>query len=90
MVKIETQGLYVYSKVGFKFYSSPQKRTCRSKKQGLYNYGSDGKCMQKIKEGEITCETYLDLADDLRNDEEICFLDQMEFPGEILDVVMLQ
>ena len=46
--------------------------------------------MKKIKEGEITYEPYLDLADDLKNDEEICFLDQMDFPGEILDVVMLQ
>ena len=45
--------------------------------------------MQKIK-GEITCETYLDLADDLKNDEERRFLDQMNFPKENLDVVMLQ
>ena len=70
---IETQGLYVYSKVGFEFYSSPQTKTCRSKKQGFYNYESDGKCMQKIKEGEITCETYLDLVEEFRNDEECHF-----------------
>ena len=55
----------------------------------FYNYGNDGQCMQKIK-GEITCKTYLDLADDLRNDEECCFLDQMDIPREILDVVMPQ
>ena len=33
------------------------------------NYGSDGKSMQKIKEGEIACKTYLDLVDDFINDE---------------------
>ena len=43
--------------------------------------------MQKIKEQEITYETYLDLVDDLRSDEECFFLDQMSISGEDLDVV---
>ena len=38
----------------------------------------------------ITCEMYLDLVDELKSVEECFFLDQMDFPGEILDVVMLQ
>ena len=42
--------------------------------------------MQKIKEGEITCETYLDLVDDFRNDEECHFPIQMSLFGEDLDV----
>ena len=46
--------------------------------------------MHKIKDGEITFEMYLDLVDDLKNYEECRFLDQMNFPGENLDVVMLQ
>ena len=33
--------------------------------------------MQKIKEGEITCNMYLDLVYDFRNDEECHFLVQM-------------
>ena len=51
---------------------------------------SDGQCIQKLKEGEITCETYLDFADDLRNDEECCLLDQMNVSKVDLDVVELQ
>ena len=51
---------------------------------------SDGQCIQKLKEGEITCETYLDFADDLGNDEECCLLDQMNVSGADLDVVELQ
>ena len=43
--------------------------------------------MQKIKEGEITYETYLDLADDFINDEEWHFLVQMSLFEEDLDVV---
>ena len=42
--------------------------------------------MQKIK-GEIACESYLDLVDDFRNDEECHFLVQMSIFGEDLDVV---
>ena len=43
--------------------------------------------MHKIKEGEITCERYLDLVDDFINDEEFHFLVQMSLFGEDLDVV---
>ena len=56
-------------------------------KRGFNNYGSDGQCMEKIKEEEITCETYLDLVDDFRNDEECHFPVQMSLFGEDLDVV---
>ena len=48
---------------------------------------SDGQCIQKSKEKEFTCETYLDVVDDLRNDEECRFLDQMSIFREDLDVV---
>ena len=73
--------------MGFKFYGSLQTRTCISKKQGFYNYGSDGQCMQKIKEGESSCEMYLDLVDDFINDEECHFSVQISLLGEDLDVV---
>ena len=43
--------------------------------------------MQKIKEGEITCETYLALVDDFRNDEECHFPVKMSLFGEHLVVV---
>ena len=33
---------------------------------------------------------YLDLVDDIKNDEECRFFDQMNFSGENLDVVELQ
>ena len=46
--------------------------------------------MQKIKEGEITCETYLDLVDDFRNDEECHFAVQMSLFEEYLAVVQPQ
>ena len=42
--------------------------------------------MQKIK-GEITCETYLDLVDDFKNDEEYQFPVQMSLFEEDLDVI---
>ena len=73
--------------MGFKFYRLPQTITCRSKKRGFYNYGSDGQCIKKIKEGEITYEMYLDLVDDLRNDEECHFPIKMSLFGEDLVVV---
>ena len=50
---------------------------------------SDGQCIHKLKEGEITCETYLDVVDNLRNDEECHFLDQMSISGLDLDRVEL-
>ena len=43
--------------------------------------------MQEIKEGEIIGETYLDLVDDFKNDEECHFPIQMSFFREDLDVV---
>ena len=43
--------------------------------------------MEKIKEEEITCETYLDLVDDFRNDEECHFLVQMSLFKKDLGVV---
>ena len=43
--------------------------------------------MQKINEGEITCETYLDLVDDFRNDEEWRFSVKMILFKEDLVVV---
>ena len=43
--------------------------------------------MQKIKEGEITCDMYLDLADGLRTNEECYLLNQMNLSREYLDVV---
>ena len=46
--------------------------------------------MHKLKQGEFTCETYLDLVDDLKSDEKICFLDQMSISGEDIGVVELQ
>ena len=46
--------------------------------------------MQKIKGGEITCETYLDLVDDFKNDEEYQFPVQMSLFEEDLDVVVPQ
>ena len=45
--------------------------------------------MQKIKEGEITCDMYLDLADGLRTNEECYLLNQMNLSREYLDVVEL-
>ena len=51
---------------------------------------SDGQCIQKSKEREFTCETYLDVVDDLINDEECHFLDQMNISGVDLDGVKLQ
>ena len=39
---------------------------------------------------ELTCETYLDVVDDLRNDEERHFLDQMNISGVDPDGVELQ
>ena len=45
--------------------------------------------MQKIK-GEITCETYLVLVDDLRDDEECRPFDQMRvFEQDLLMVLLL-
>ena len=44
----------------------------------------------KLEKGEFTCETYLDLVDDLRSDEECHFLDQMNVSGMDLVVVELQ
>ena len=55
--------------------------------EGFFNAGNDGKCMQKIKDGENTCETYLGLADGLITDEECYLLDQMNLSGEYIDVV---
>ena len=46
--------------------------------------------MQKLNEREFTRETYLDVVDDFRNDEECYFLDQMSIFGEDLDVVESQ
>ena len=43
--------------------------------------------MQKIKEGENTCEMYLDFVDGLRTNEECYFLDQMNLFVEYLDVI---
>ena len=59
-------------------------------KEGFLNKSSDGQCIQELKEGEFTCETYMDLVDDLRNDEEHCFLDQMSISKEDLVVVELK
>ena len=46
--------------------------------------------MQKSRKKEITFETYLDVVDDLRNDEERHFLDQMNIFGVDPDGVELQ
>ena len=46
--------------------------------------------IQKIKEEELTCETYLDLADELRNDEECHFPVEMNLFEEYLVVVVPQ
>ena len=43
--------------------------------------------MHKIKEEEITCETYLDLVNDFRNDEECHFPVQMNLLEEEFVVV---
>ena len=45
--------------------------------EGFFNAGNDGQCMQKVKEREITCETYLVLVDELKDDEECRPFDQM-------------
>ena len=39
--------------------------------------------IQKIKEEKLVCETYLDLVDKMRNDEECRFLIEMNFSGKI-------
>ena len=59
-------------------------------KGGFFSESNDGQCIQKLKEGELIYETYLDLVDDLRSDEECCFLDQMSISGEDIGVVELQ
>ena len=45
---------------------------------------------QKITEEELTCETYLDLADELGNDEECHFPVEMNFFKEDLVVIVPQ
>ena len=44
--------------------------------------------IQKIKEEELTCETYLDLADAMTNDEECHFTVEMNFFEE--DIVVIE
>ena len=44
--------------------------------------------IQKIKEEELTYEMYLDLVDELRNDEEWHFLVEMNFSEEYLPVIL--
>ena len=56
----------------------------------FFRESNDGQCMHKLKQGEFTCETYLDLVDDLKSDEKICFLDQMSISGEDIGVVEIQ
>ena len=46
--------------------------------------------IHKIKEEKLTCETYLDLADELRNDEECHFPVEMNFFEEDLIVIVPQ
>ena len=46
--------------------------------------------IQKIKEEELTCEIYLDHADELRNDEDCHFLVEMNFSEEDLVVIVPQ
>ena len=46
--------------------------------------------MQKLNREDFTWETYLDSVDDLRDDEECCFLDQMSIPTNDLDGVQHQ
>ena len=46
--------------------------------------------IQKIKEEKITCETYLDLVDELRNDEECRFPVEMNLSEEDLVVIVPQ
>ena len=43
--------------------------------------------IQKIKEEELTCETYLDLANALRNDEECHFPVKMNFFEDLVVIV---
>ena len=46
--------------------------------------------VQKIKEEKLTCETYLDLVDELRNDEECHCPVEMNFFEEDLVVILPQ
>ena len=46
--------------------------------------------VQKIKEEKLTCETYLELVDGLKNDEECYFPVEMNFSEEDLVVVLPQ
>ena len=46
--------------------------------------------IQNLKEEELACETYLDLADVLRNDEECHFPVEMNLLEEDLVVIELQ
>ena len=46
--------------------------------------------IQKIKEEKLTCKTYLDLVDELRNDEECRFPVKMNFFEEDLVVIVPQ
>ena len=57
--------------------------------EGFFNAGNDGQCMQKVKEREIICETYLVLVDDLRDDEECRPFDQMRVSEQDLLMFLL-
>ena len=46
--------------------------------------------IHKIKKEKLTCETYLDLADELGNDEECHFPVEMNFFKEDLDIIVPQ
>ena len=46
--------------------------------------------MNAKNKGEYTCETYLDLVDDFRDDEECWYPNQMSVSGEYLDSIQLQ
>ena len=56
----------------------------------VFNESNDGQCIQKLKVGEITSETYLDVVNDLISDEECHFLEQMSISGVDPDGVELQ